>query len=64
MGKEKIPPQAHAQATANMIQWAVLMARVKEQLVEQPHAQLLQDALHRASDLIECSVLPPARKHA
>jgi Competence-damaged protein len=37
---------------------------VKEQFGEQSHGQLLGDALHRAFDLIEGSVSPPARKHA
>jgi nicotinamide-nucleotide amidase len=37
---------------------------VKEQFGEQPHDQLLENALHRAFDLIEASVTPLARKHA
>ena len=63
MGKNKIL-QAYAKLTANGIHWAVLMARVKEQLVEQSHGQSSSRALHGASDLIECSVLPLARNHA
>lgn len=37
---------------------------VKEEFGEQPHDQLLVQALHRALDLIESSVAPLARKHA
>ena len=37
---------------------------VKEQFGEQSHSQVLKDALHRAFDLIEGGVSPPARKHA
>ena len=36
---------------------------VKEEFGEQPHDQLLERTLHRAFDLIEGSVSPPARKH-
>jgi nicotinamide-nucleotide amidase len=39
-------------------------AVVKEEFGEQPHDQLLEQALHRAFDLIEASVSPPTRKHA
>ena len=37
---------------------------VKEEFGEQAHDQLLEQALHRAFDLIEQSVSPQARKHA
>jgi nicotinamide-nucleotide amidase len=36
---------------------------VKDEFGEQSHDQLLEQALHRAFDLIEASVSPPARKH-
>ena len=37
---------------------------VKEEFGEKPHDQLLEQALHRAFDLIKASVSPPTRKHA
>jgi nicotinamide-nucleotide amidase len=37
---------------------------VKEEFGEQPHEQLLEQALHRAFDLIEASVPAHTQKHA
>ena len=37
---------------------------VREDFGDQPHDQLLEQALHRAFELIEVSILPNARKHA